>query len=395
MIYVPSRYADRAELIELAKVVRRHGGLYATHMRNEGLKLLESIDEAIAIGQGGGVPVHISHLKASGKDSWGTVGTALQRIATARKAGQAVTADQYPYIASSTSLAAMVVPHWAIQGNARDFDRIATDGVRGAALRRQIQHDLDQRDGGASIRIARFAPRPDWAGLDLVAIANREKTSPLEIVLEIQRHGGAQAISFGMCEPDVREVMRSEFVATASDGGAHLPGRGDRPHPRSYGTFPRKIRYALDDKVLSLEQAIRSCSGWPAEILGLPDRGMIRRGAAADIVVFDPKTFRDAATFDEPTRYAPGVIYLFVNGVPLVEHGRLLVEPSSQAKLPGRALRLNRDGPADLIVKAKRIWTGDPANPWAEAIAARKGVIAAVGKSADIMAYRGPFDAHR
>jgi predicted amidohydrolase YtcJ len=390
LIYVPSRYADRAELIELAKVARRHGGLYATHMRNEGLKLLESIDEAIAIGQGGRVPVHISHLKASGNGSWGMVGAALERIAEARKAGRTVTADQYPYIASSTSLSAMVIPHWAIQGSAEDFGRIAAGAARGAALRSEIQHALDDRDGGASVRIARYTPRPDWAGLDLVAIAKREKTSPLEVVLEIQRHGGAQAISFGMCEPDVREVMRSDFVATASDGGAHVPGRGDRPHPRSYGTFPRKIRYALDEKVVPLEQAIRSCSGWPAEILGIPDRGKIQSGAVADIVVFNPKTFRDAATFDEPTRYAPGVEYLFVNGVALIAQGRLLVEPNSQAKLPGRALRPDRDGPADLIVNVKRIWTGDPSNPWAEAIAARKGAIAAVGNSADVMRYRGP-----
>jgi predicted amidohydrolase YtcJ len=390
LIYVPSRYADRSELIELAKVARRHGGLYATHMRNEGLKLLESIDEAIAVGQGGGVPVHISHLKASGKDSWGTVGAALERIAEARKAGQAVTADQYPYVASSTSLSAMVIPHWAIQGTADDFAKIAADAARGPALRREIQQALDGRDGGSSVRIARYSPRPDWAGLDLVAIANREKTSPLEVVLEIQRHGGAQSISFGMCEPDVREVMHSDFVATASDGGAHLPGRGDRPHPRSYGTFPRKVRYALDEKVVSIEQAIRSCSGWPAEILGLPDRGHIRNGAVADIVVFDPQSFRDAATFDEPTRYAPGVKYLFVGAVPLIADGRLQVEATTQAKLPGRALRLHRDGPADLIIKAKRIWTGDPANPWAEAMAARYGVIAAVGKTAEVMPFAGP-----
>jgi len=390
LIYVPSRYADRTELIELAKVAHRHRGLYASHIRDEGPHLLESIDEAIAVGQGAGVPVHISHLKATGKAYWGTASAALRRIAEARQAGHVVTADQYPYIASSTQLAAMVVPHWALQGGARDFARIAADPERGAALRSEIQQALGARDGASSIRIARYGPRPDWAGLDLLTIAGREKMTPLEIILQIQRHGGAQAISFGMCEPDVCAVMRSDFVATASDGAAHVPGRGDRPHPRSYGTFPRKIRYALDEQILSLEQAVRSCSGWPGEILGLPDRGLIRPGAAADIVVFDPKTFRDAATFDEPTRYAPGVEYLFVNGVPLIARGRLQVEASSPAKLPGRALRLHQDGPADLIIKVKRIWTGDPANPWAEALAARGGAIAAVGKSADVMAFRGP-----
>jgi predicted amidohydrolase YtcJ len=390
LIYVPSRYARTAELIELAKVARRHGGIYASHIRNEGAQLLEAIDEAIAIGRGAGVPVHISHLKASGKPYWGTVGSALARIAEARAAGQVVTADQYPYLASSTQLAAMVVPHWALRGSAEDFARLATDPGRGPDLRREIQHELDERDGGASIRIARYGPRPEWAGLDLAAIARRNGATPLEVVLEIQRHGGAQAISFGMSEPDVREVMRHDFVATASDGSTHLPDRGDRPHPRAYGTFPRKIRYALDEKVMPLEQAIRSCSGWPAEVLGLPDRGTIRPGAIADLVVFDSKTFRDAATFDQPTRYAPGVKALFVNGVPLIAGGRLQVEPNAKGRLPGRALRLHRDGPADLIVTAGRIWTGDRERPWAEALAARGGAIAAIGPAAEVRHFRGP-----
>jgi predicted amidohydrolase YtcJ len=390
LIYVPSRYAGTGELIDLARVVHRHGGIYASHIRDEGAGLLQAVDEAIAVGKGAGVPVHISHLKASGKPYWGTTGSALARIAAARAKGQVVTADQYPYIASSTRLAAMVLPHWAAQGGASDFARLADDPRRSAELRREIQRALDERDGGATIRIARYVPHPDWAGLDLATIARRGGTTALELVLEIHRHGGAHAISFGMCEPDVREVMRQEFVATASDGSTHMPRRGDQPHPRAYGTFPRKVRYALDEKVLSLEQAIRSCSGWPAEILGLPDRGVIRKGAIADLVVFDPKTFRDTATFDEPTRYAQGVKYLFVNGVALIAEGRLQVEPASKAKLPGRALRLHRDGPADVIVAAARIWTGDRDLPWAEAVAARGGAITAVGSRADVMRLRGP-----
>jgi predicted amidohydrolase YtcJ len=304
--------------------------------------------------------------------------------------GQAVTADQYPYIASSTRLAAMVVPHWAIRGTGADFARLADDQKRGAQLRREIQAALDARDGGGSIRIARYTPHPDWAGLDLVTIAGRARTTPLEIVLEIEREGGAQAISFGMDETDVREVMRHDFVATASDGATHLPGRGDQPHPRSYGTFPRKIRYALDEKVLSLEQAVRSCSGLPAAILGLPDRGLLQPGAIADIVVFDPAIFRDAATFDQPTEPAPGVKYLFVSGKPMIFAGRVQVGSNENAKLPGRALRLHRDGPADSIIKVKRIWTGDRGNPWAEAVAIRGGAIAAVGEWTDVKRFQGP-----
>ncbi len=390
LIYVPSRYADTAELIELAKVVRRHGGIYASHIRDEGAGLLASVDEAIAVGEGAKIPVHISHLKASGRPYWGSVNKALERIASARAAGQAVSADQYPYIASSTKLAAMVVPHWAARVDGNEFARLAADPVRGPEMRREIRRELDERDEGSAVRIARYDPRPEWAGLDLATIAQQSGTTPLDVVLEIQRHGGAQAIGFVMCEPDVREVMRHPFVATASDGGTHLPGRGDQTHPRSYGTFPRKIRYALDDKVLSLEQAIRSCSGWPAEILGLADRGVIRAGAFADIVVFDPATFRDAATFDRPTRYASGVRHLFVNGVAAIADGRVRAATGPGGKLPGRALRLHRDGPAELILKVRRIWTGDPDRPWAEALAIRGGAIAAVGSAADVDRFRGP-----
>jgi predicted amidohydrolase YtcJ len=183
--------------------------------------------------------------------------------------------------------------------------------------------------------------------------------------------------------------MRHPFVATASDGATHLPGRGDRPHPRAYGTFPRKIRYALYEKVLSLEQAIRSCSGWPAEILGLADRGVIRVGAFADIVVFDPSEFRDTATFKNPTHYAFGVEHLLVNGVAVIVEGGIRVK-LEERKLPGRALRLQQDGPAELILKMGRIWTGDPARPWAEALAIRGGAIAAAGTRAEVDRLRGP-----
>jgi N-acyl-D-amino-acid deacylase len=302
LIYVPSRYADTSELIALAKVAARHGGIYASHIRNEGAELLRSIDEALAVGEGSGAPVHISHLKASGKKNWGLTAAACQRIEEARAAGGKVSADQYPYIASSTSLAAMVIPDWALQGDAEEFARIADDSTRGPRLRSSIERDLAGRDGGGSIRIARFRPDQSLAGKDLATIARERAMSAVELVIEIQRRGGAQAISFGMNEDDVRSVMKKPYVATASDGSAHHQGLGDRPHPRSYGTFPRKFRYALDEGLMTIEEAVRSCSGLPAEILGLDDRGKLRVGAVADIVVFDPATFRDQATFDDPIR---------------------------------------------------------------------------------------------
>lgn len=383
LIYLPGRYADTAEIIALAKVAASHGGIYASHIRNEGERLLDSIDEAIAIGEGAGLPVHVSHLKASGKANWGLAAKAIEAISKARAAGKVVTADQYPYIASSTSLAAMVIPHWAVQGSSADFLKIANDPETGARLRKEIQGMLDQRDGGGSVRIARFAPRPSRVGKDLTTIATAENSSPIEVVIDIQRQGGAQAISFGMSEQDVREIMKQDFVATASDGAAHLPNSGDQPHPRSYGTFPRKVRYAEEDHVLSMEEAVRSSTGLPAAILGLPDRGVIRAGAIADLAVFDPDKFRDTATFDRPTTYAEGLKHLFVNGVAAVVDGK----PTEA--LPGRALRLNRDGPADRILKLGKIWTGDPSQPRAEAVAIRQGVLAGVGTFAALGSFRG------
>jgi predicted amidohydrolase YtcJ len=391
LIYLPGRYAGTAELIALARVAKERGGFYASHIRDEEEGLLEAVDEAIAIGRESGAPVHVSHLKANGRANWGKAESALARIAQARERGQVVTADQYPYVASSTNLAAMVIPHWAVRGDAAEFTRLAASPDKGPLLRAEIRRELERRAGGSAVRVARYAPRPARVGRDLVAIARDEGITPVELVIDIQGHGGAQAINFGMSEDDVRRIMREEFVATASDGSAHRPGDGDRPHPRSYGTFPRKIRYALEDRALSLEQAVRSCSGLPAAILGLPDRGVLRPGAVADVVVFDPKTFRDAATFDDPTRYASGVRFLLVGGVALIADGQPQVKPGSRVKLPGRALRLQEDGPAELIVRAGRIWTGDPANPWAEAVAARGGKLVAVGTQEEAFRFRGPL----
>ena len=384
LIYIPGRYAETDELAALATVAAKSGGIYASHIRDEGTGLLKSIDEAIAIGEKSGAPVHISHLKAGGRDAWGLVEPACDRIERARASGQAVTADQYPYVASSTSLGAMVVPDWSIREGDEVFGQIADDPQRGVLLRREIRDALSRRNGGGSIRLARYEPRPEWVGLDLATISRDAEAPVEEIVVEIQRHGGASAISFSMDEADVRHVMARPFVATASDGSGHRPETENRPHPRSFGTFPRKLRYAMDDGILSIEAAVRSASGLPASILGIPDRGVLRVGAFADVVVFDPETFRDLATFDAPTQYADGVKLLLVNGTAVMDNGTFV------DALPGRALHRDRDGAPDLVVNAERIWTGDPENPWAESVASRGGVIVAVGSTDEIRGLAGP-----
>jgi len=279
--------------------------------------------------------VHLSHLKASGKKAWGKSADIIAAVVKARKAGQAVTADQYPYTASSTSLAAMVIPPRWREGEAADFQKRLADPDLGPAIRKAIEGRLEERDGGASVRIARYSARPAWQGKDLAAIAREEKRPALEVVLEIEKNGGAGAVSFGMSEEDVRLIMKQPWVATASDGSSQVPGSATVPHPRSYGTFPRKVgRYALAERVLPLEQALRSSSGLPADVLRLADRGYLRPGCFADVVVIDPEAFRDPATYERPHQYATGVRHLFVNGVPAIDGGK------PTGRLAGRPLRL-------------------------------------------------------
>ena len=333
LIYVPSSYADTDELVELAKVVAAHRGIYVSHIRNEGTGLLEAVEEALEIGRRAQVPVHISHFKSAGRGAWGLVRRAVERIEQARAAGQRVTADQYPYIGSSTSLDAMLIPTWARAGTRKAMVARLDDPEAGPKMVDAIAAALQRRDNGQALQVASFATRRDWQGKNLAEIAAAEKKTPLEIALEIVRHGGASMVNFCMNEDDVRYVMQRPWVATASDGRAYLPA-GDRPHPRSYGAFARKIGYyAIRQNVLPLGQAIRSASGLPADILGLPDRGYIKTGAFADVVVFDPKQYIDRATFDAPHRYAAGVRYVFVNGQPAVFEG------IPTGALAGRALR--------------------------------------------------------
>lgn len=321
LIYTPGSYSKTDELITLAKISARHGGFYASHIRDEGAGLLTATEEAITIGREAKLPVHISHMKASGRSVWGKAADAVALVLKARATGQVVSADQYPYIASSTSLAAMVIPTQFREGTHKEFLARLDDPEQGPKIRKAIASRVSGRDGGKSLRIARYAPHTDWQGKDLDAIAKSEKKDVLDIILEIERNGGASVVSFGMSEEDVRLIMKQPFVSTASDGSSQVPGT-TVPHPRSYGTFPRKIgHYAIAEKVLPVEQAIRSASGLPADILKLPDRGYLKTGYFADVVVFDPKTFRDVATYDKPHQYSTGVRYLFVNGQSTIDDG--------------------------------------------------------------------------
>jgi N-acyl-D-aspartate/D-glutamate deacylase len=335
LIYVPSSYASTDELVAIAKVVGEKGGIYASHIRGEGSGLLDSINEAIEIGRRARLPVHVSHFKSSGRDNWGLVRVAVDVINRAREKGQVVTADQYPYRASSTSLDATLLPSRMRAGGRTAMVKRLDDPETGKEMVKAIANALAKRDDGAAVRIARYNPRRDWVGKSVSQIAEQEKKSPLDIALEIIRGGGAAIVNFSMDEDDVRFVMRVPWVATASDGRAYLPGP-DRPHPRSYGTFPRKLGYyAIKQGNLPLAQAIRSASGLPADILGMKDRGYIRVDQVADVTVFDPQELIDAASFDDPHQYSLGVRYVLVNGRLAVYRG------TATGALAGRALKKN------------------------------------------------------
>ncbi len=334
LIYNPGTYAQTDEIIALAKVVARYGGLYASHIRNEGTGLLEAIDEAIRIGRASGCRVHISHIKASGKAAWGLSAQAVGLIEGHRRKGMVITADQYPYTASSTSLRATVVPARYREGSNKDIVARLDDPEIGPKMRADIARQLGGWEGAKRLQIANYAPRPQWNGQTIAAIAEAEKKEPLDIVLEIERNGSAQIVHFGMNEEDVRLYMRQAWVATASDGGVQQPGP-TVPHPRSYGTYPRKIGYyALQEKLVPVEMAIRSATGLPADILQLQDRGYLKPGYVADLVVFDPATFRDTATYDKPHQYPTGLKWVLINGQVAVRDGQYL-----ENGLAGRVLR--------------------------------------------------------
>jgi len=333
LIYVPSVYADTAEIVAIAQVVAQHGGIYASHIRGEGTELLTAVNEALQIGREAGLPAHISHFKASGQEAWGTLRAAANLVEQARSNGQKATADQYPYIASSTSLEATIVPTWARSGGSKEFRKRLEDPEQGPRLKEAIRQSIEKKRDGAAIMIARYRPRPEWNGKTLKEIADAEQKPPLDAALEIFQEGGAAIVNFSMHEDDVRMAMQLPWVATASDGGSKLPNE-DKPHPRSYGTFARKIgHYALREKVITVEHAVRASSALPAEILGMTDRGRLAVGQFADVVVFDPKTYIDTATFAEPHQYSAGTKYVFVNGHPAVHDG------VPTGVLAGRALR--------------------------------------------------------
>ena len=295
LVYDPGRFARTEELAELCALMRGTGALYATHMRDESTGLLDSVREAIDIGRRAGVPVQISHHKASGRTAWGLVRESLPLIEAAQRRGENVHADQYPYTAGSTILSA-----------------VYRDGrLRGAI------GDLS----GADVVIASTASHPEWEGRSLEQLgASMQSTAEQAAERELAADAGVTAILHAMCEEDVRTVMRHPSTMIGSDG---IPTIEGKPHPRLYGTFARVLgRYARDEKLFSMAEAVYRMTGFTAAKFGLRDRGVVRAGAYADLVLFDPATIIDAGTFEDPKRPPEGIHAVFVNGTKAVAHGK-------------------------------------------------------------------------
>jgi len=328
--------------VEIARVAGSQGGFYASHIRGEGATLLDAVAEAIRVGREGRLPVQVSHVKAAGRPNWGKVERALALIDAARAEGLDVMADVYPYTASSTTLRTLL-PDWALEGGVDAMIKRLADADARARIRKEIEapvtgQSLLDRIGWENVMISYCARRKDAEGKRLSELGAARGMDPLDAALEliVDEAGKAYMILFQLDEADLRRALVHPHVMIGSDGSALAPygalGEG-KPHPRSYGTFPRVLgEYTREQRVLSLPQAIHKMTGMPARRLNLKNRGLIREGAKADLVVFDPRRIADAATYQDPHRYPGGIEHVLVNGRFVIKDGQ------HTGSLPGRVL---------------------------------------------------------
>jgi dihydroorotase/N-acyl-D-amino-acid deacylase len=329
LLYLPGTYSTVDEVVALSEVAADSGGIYTSHLRKEGLGLFDGVAEALEIGRRARIPVVLTHHKAVGQLMWGKSTVTLTMVDSARKAGTDVMIDQYPYTATHTGIG-VLVPSWAMAGGNAEFEkRLAVPALRDSIVRGIVQNILTDR-GGGDLKRVQFS-RVSWdktlEGKTLADWAARRGMQPTPengatLVLEAMHNGGANAIYHVLDEGDVRRIMTHPQTMIASDGRLSQPGDG-HPHPRAYGTFPRVLgEYVRVQRLMPLHTAIYKMTGMPAKRLGLSDRGVLRAGAYADVVVFDPATVKDQSTFTEPHQYPVGIETVVVNGVVAVEGGK-------------------------------------------------------------------------
>jgi N-acyl-D-amino-acid deacylase len=339
LIYPPGSFAKTEELVALAKIVAQYGALYASHIRGEGTALMEALDEAVLIGKVAGVRVEVSHLKAMGKDNWGRGKEALLKLEKARQGGVDIAADQYPYEATSTSLTSLL-PLWALAGGVNQLLKRLTSSEMKERLRAEILREMNKRGGPNRIVIAeiRSAKNIGLSGKNVREIAELWHCTPEIAVMKLlqKEKAAVGAVYFSLSDEDVVAILSNDQVSVGSDGmGMHAEeDSGKSTHPRSYGTFPRILGlYAREKRTLSMAKAIHKMTGLAAGRVGLRNRGLIKPGSIADLVLFDPLAVQDRSTFDHPHQYAAGVVYTWVSGCPVVHEGRIT------GNTPGKVLR--------------------------------------------------------
>lgn len=337
--YIPASFSKTAELVALARAARRPGSLYVTHLRDEGATLEQAVAEAIEIGMLSAQPVHISHIKSTGAGNWGKSTSVLRQIDAANARGVRVSFDVYPYPAYST-YSDVLFPGWVLADGPDSVRARLTNAEQLRRVRSEMRPIFVAQTGGtaASIRFRTIAQAPQFSGktlADYLAAQNIVESldAIIDVLIVLQRDGGFTATVEAMSERDIEAFLRHPASMVSTDGDLVTPGKGF-PHPRSYGAFPRVIaRYVGERHVLSFEVAIAKMTGVPARALGLKDRGVIRAGMMADLVVFDRARFVDQATFTDPHHYAEGVVHLFVNGQAVIRDGALT------GARPGRTIR--------------------------------------------------------
>jgi len=335
LVYAPGCYADTDEIIELAKVVGQAGGMYFSHIRGESDSVLEAAQEAITVGQRAGIAVQISHLKTAGRENWEKTPALLDLLDQANARGLDVTGDMYPYTAGATSLGALLPP-WVHEGGlTKLLPRLRDEQVR-ARIRRDIEQGVDgwwnpaRAAGWSGVQISRAPQHRSYQGMRLSDIAPLRQQDPLEAALDIllAEEGNAGVVLFMMGDVQVQTILQHQRVMIGSDAGATAPygvlGQG-HPHPRAYGTFPRILgTYVRERGVISLEEAIFRMTGLTAWRLGLSDRGLVRPGYKADLVIFDAQHIADQATYDMPHAYPTGIRWVLVNGQVILRDGERL-----------------------------------------------------------------------
>jgi N-acyl-D-amino-acid deacylase len=345
LIYLPGTFAKTGEIVELAKVASAHGGIYASHMRNESTRIRDALDELTTISREAGIPAEVSHLKLSGPAAWGRADEIVAFLDRARASGLAIAHDQYAYTASSTGIGTLIAAEFREGGTKRFRDRLA-DPAQKARMIEEMKDSIQRSKRGdyTYAVIASFKADPRLNGKTVPQAAKILRGADtlddqIETVLDIESRGGAQGVFHGMSEPDLRRFLAHPFTMVASDSGIRRFGEAV-PHPRGYGNNARVLgRYVRELQVIPLEEAVRKMTSLPAQTFRLKNRGELRPGFVADLVVFDPEQVSDPSTYDDPHHYAVGFRDVLVNGVPVIRAGQLT------GARPGRPVRLRDETP--------------------------------------------------